>query len=262
MSGGQRGTTRGRACTDCATSRARSFGRCLSTGPASSRTHFTSRHHKGNLGSFSGVSLVAISHKTIPKLLTVGILLVGEGVKQLQLQQRGKGGREALLGPRAESLQQEGGAPPRSLSQRLPAPPRCFINSPYALLPLDPTVAAAAGGLPDVLSRLSWDHGCCCLPLPPGIQSAVGAVGNRVLAFSHSRREPPGRGVWCVFVRCVENLNSKSLAQRFYSSISPQMKGLDPPNPFKFQYVVSLIRDPFPARKSESTMLASFVLSP
>ncbi|KAJ1202479.1 hypothetical protein NDU88_006279 [Pleurodeles waltl] len=125
---------------------------------ASSRTCVTSRHHKGNLGSFSGVSLVAISHKMIPKLLTVGILLVGGSVKQLQ--QRGTGGREALLGPGAESLQQEGGAPPlgpcRSAYRHLPS---SFTNSPYALLPPAPTIAAAAGRLPDVLSRLSEDRG-------------------------------------------------------------------------------------------------------
>ncbi|KAJ1150790.1 hypothetical protein NDU88_003579 [Pleurodeles waltl] len=168
-------------------------------------TRVTLRHHKENLPSFSGVSLVAISHKTIPKLLTVGILLVGGGVKQLQ--QRGTEEREALLGPRAEILQQERGAPPHSLSQRLPAPPRSFTNSPYALLPPAPTVAAAAGGLPDVLSRLSGDRGCCCLPLPPYVQLAVGLSG---IAFSHSCHEPPSRGVWCVFARCVDNLNSKS----------------------------------------------------
>ncbi|KAJ1218543.1 hypothetical protein NDU88_006121 [Pleurodeles waltl] len=78
--------------------------------------HLTAPQRK--LGSFSGVSLVAISHKTIPKLLTVGILLVGGGVKQLQ--QRGTGGREALLGPRGESLQQEGGAPTSLLVSALP----------------------------------------------------------------------------------------------------------------------------------------------
>ncbi|KAJ1084867.1 hypothetical protein NDU88_005013 [Pleurodeles waltl] len=153
-SGGQRGTAQGRACTDCATSRARSFGRRSSTGPASSLTRVTSRHHKVNLGSFSGVSLGAISHKTIPKLLTVGILLVGGGVKQLQ--QRGTGGREALLGPRAESLQQEGGAPPPSLlvaalTGASPAP------SPTPLMPfcrqLLPLLQPLAG------SRLSC-HGC------------------------------------------------------------------------------------------------------
>ncbi|KAJ1155900.1 hypothetical protein NDU88_008625 [Pleurodeles waltl] len=190
---------------DFATGHARSFGR-------RSSTLATSRHHKRNLGSFSGVSLVAISHKMIPKLLTIGILLVGGGTKQLQ--QRRTGGREALLGLRAKSLQQEGGAPPLLLvavlyRQRFtgasPAP------SPTPLMPF------CHQPLPLMRCCSSWRATSCrgvegaatCLLLPLGVQLAVGAVGHRVLVFSHPRREPPGRDVWCVSVRCVRSSDKK-----------------------------------------------------
>ncbi|KAJ1150938.1 hypothetical protein NDU88_003725 [Pleurodeles waltl] len=205
-SGGQRGGERAQIAPPAAL--VRSGGVRAQAPPP----RITSWHHKENLESFSGVSLVAISHKTIPKLLTVGILLVGGGVKQLQQRGKGEGRLCWAQEPRVYSRSDEPPlAPCRSAYRWLP---RSFTNSPYALLLLAPTVAAAAGGLPDVLSWLSGDSGCCCLPLPLGIQSAAGAVGNRVLAFSHTRCEPPGRGVWCVFVRCVDNLSSKSLAHR------------------------------------------------
>ncbi|KAJ1150730.1 hypothetical protein NDU88_003519 [Pleurodeles waltl] len=42
------------------------------------------------------------------------------------------------------------------------------------------------------------------------------------IAFSHSRREPPGRGMWCVFVRCVDNLQVRTLEKVAVALLRPQ----------------------------------------
>ncbi|KAJ1131847.1 hypothetical protein NDU88_010179 [Pleurodeles waltl] len=117
---------------------------------------------------------------------------------------RGKGGsaghkgREFTAGGRSPLPL----APCRRAYQRLPS---SFTNSPSAASSYHCCACWRVTGCP---VTTIGDHGCCRLPLPPGVLSAVGAVGNRVLVFSPSRREPPGRGVCCVFVRYVHVTHS------------------------------------------------------
>ncbi|KAJ1109419.1 hypothetical protein NDU88_006780 [Pleurodeles waltl] len=206
-SGGQRGTARGKAHTDCSTSRARSFGRHSSTGPTSSRTHATSRHHKrnlGNLGSFSGVSLVslvAISRKNDPKAAYNWDPTGGWGCKAVAAEGgRGKGGsagpksQEFTAGGRSPPLAPCHSALPAALYRRLP----CSFT--HSLLPFCRHSAASS-----YRCCGRWRAtGCWGLRvLPPACR--VHRVSSRLswlsgIAFSHSRCEPPGRDVWCVFV--------------------------------------------------------------
>ncbi|KAJ1127204.1 hypothetical protein NDU88_005607 [Pleurodeles waltl] len=136
----------------------------------------------------------------------------------MQLQQswggKGGGGRVALLGPE-----------PRVHSRR----GRCGEEPPLLIAVLVGTYRRLPSSFTNSLSATSSYHCCSCWRvaecpvaavgrsrvLPPAATTGhpvttVGAVGDHDLAFSHSCRKPPGRGVCCIFVRFMHSFQSRS----------------------------------------------------